>query len=351
MALRIAIGLAVTFVGLALVAWRGSFLFKLVANGKSAPGRMTNVGAQVKAELMDVFGQRKLLRRTVPGLAHFFTFWGFIVLLLTIIEAYGDLFDKTFAIPGIGHWKFIGFLEDFFATAVLVALVTFAIIRIRQNPAREQRRSRFYGSHTATAWQTLGLIFLVIATLLIYRGAQINTGDFPYGDTWWTFASKLVSMALKPLGHTANAHIETIFILAQIGVIWGFFVFVLHSKHLHIFVSEPNVLFSRRPNALGPLGNHTGPGPREDDRGHRLRYRPGQPSDLEATPRPHQLYRVRPMSGSVPGLEHRQTALTQARHHGPARAPVRVGIRAARRRRDPRRRSGGQASRPGHHRP
>jgi Fe-S oxidoreductase len=253
-AVRIAIGLAFTFVGLALVAWRGSFLFRLVANGKPAPGRMTNVGAQVKAELMDVFGQRKLLRRTVPGLAHFFTFWGFIVLLLTIIEAYGDLFDKTFAIPGIGHWKFIGFLEDFFATAVLVALATFAIIRLRQDPAREQRRSRFYGSHTKTAWQTLGLIFLVIATLLIYRGAQINTGDFPYGDTWWTFASKLVSMALKPLGHAANMHIETIFILAQIGVIWAFFVFVLHSKHLHIFVSEPNVLFSRRPNALGPLG-------------------------------------------------------------------------------------------------
>ncbi len=254
MAVRIAIGLAVTFVGLALVAWRGSFLFRLVANGQPAPGRMTNVGAQVKAELMDVFGQRKLLRRTVPGLAHFFTFWGFIVLMLTIIEAYGDLFDKTFAIPGIGHWKFIGFLEDFFATAVLVALVTFTIIRIRQDPAREQRRSRFYGSHTAAAWETLGLIFLVIATLLIYRGAQINTGDFPYGDTWWTFASKLVSMALKPLGHTANAHIETIFILGQIGVVWAFFVFVLHSKHLHIFVSEPNVLFSRRPNALGPLG-------------------------------------------------------------------------------------------------
>ena len=44
------------------------------------------------------------------------------------------------------------------------------------------------------------------------------------------------------------------FILAQLTVIWSFFVFVLHSKHLHIFVSEPNVLFSRRPKALGPLG-------------------------------------------------------------------------------------------------
>ena len=67
-------------------------------------------------------GQRKLLKKPVAGLAHFFTMWGFTILLLTIIEAYGDLFSKTFAIPGIGHWPAIGFIEDFFAVAVLVSL-------------------------------------------------------------------------------------------------------------------------------------------------------------------------------------------------------------------------------------
>ena len=40
-------------------------------------------------------GQRKLLQWTVPGMAHFFTMWGFTILLLTIIEAYGDLFTGT----------------------------------------------------------------------------------------------------------------------------------------------------------------------------------------------------------------------------------------------------------------
>ena len=60
---------------------------------------MRDVGAQLKAELMDVFGQRKLLRRPLPGMAHFFVFWGFIILIFTIIEAYGDLFSTTFAIP------------------------------------------------------------------------------------------------------------------------------------------------------------------------------------------------------------------------------------------------------------
>jgi Fe-S oxidoreductase len=253
-ALRLSIGLAVTIAGLALVGWRAWFLFRLVATGRPAPGRMRDVPAQLKAELLDVFAQRKLLRRTVPGLAHFFTFWGFIILTFTIIEAYGDLFSATFAIPLIGHSRALGFLEDFFAVAVLLALVTFTTIRIRQSPERRERKSRFFGSHTSTAWITLGLIFGVIATLLIYRGAQVDTGHFPYGDSWWPFASRAVGNALSGLGTATNQHIETVFILGQLLVIWTFFVFVLHSKHLHIFVSEPNVLFSRRPKALGPLG-------------------------------------------------------------------------------------------------
>ena len=82
----------------------------------------------------EVIGQRKLLKWSVPGAAHAATFWGFIVLLLTIIEAYGALFSRTFAIPGIGHWAFIGFIEDLFAVGVLAGIITFTVIRIRSNP-------------------------------------------------------------------------------------------------------------------------------------------------------------------------------------------------------------------------
>ncbi len=247
---RLAIGLAVTVIGIALVLRRALFLYRLVTDGAPAPGRASDVKAALQAELADVFGQRKLLKRPGPGLAHFFTFWGFIVLTLTIIEAYGDLFSKTFAITS---WPGLGFLEDFFAVAVLLALATFTVIRVRNSPARKDRKSRFYGSHTRAAWITLAMIFGVIATLLLYRGAQVNTGDFPYSKSWWPFASRLIGGAFSGLGRGTNLDLETAFILAQIVILWGFFVFVLNSKHLHIFVSEPNVLFSRRPKALGPL--------------------------------------------------------------------------------------------------
>ncbi|MGH9066689.1 MAG: (Fe-S)-binding protein [Acidimicrobiales bacterium] len=255
MPLRIAIGLAATAVGIALVGHRAWFLWRLVSGGAPEPGRLGNVVGALKAEVADVFGQRKLLKRSVPGIAHFFMFWGFIALLFTIIEVYGDLFNPGFAIPAIGTSSGLGFVEDFFAVAVLAAVVVFSIIRLTQSPARRERSSRFYGSHTGAAWAVLGLIFLVVATLLLYRGAQVDTGHFPYDHSWWTFASHGVGDALSVFGgaNGANAGIETAFILAQIAVIWGFFVLVVNSKHLHIFVSEANVAAKRRPEGLGAL--------------------------------------------------------------------------------------------------
>jgi Fe-S oxidoreductase len=107
---------------------------------------------------------------------------------------------------------------------------------------------------TRAAWVVLGMIAAVIVTLLVYRGAQENTGVFPYeSDGAWPFASWLAGQAMHPLGYGVNSVLEVTFILAQLGVIMGFLVVVTYSKHLHIGLAGFNVLFSRRPDALGPL--------------------------------------------------------------------------------------------------
>jgi Fe-S oxidoreductase len=250
-ATRIVIGVTMTVVAFAIAGRRLAWLLRLIQTGQPSPSRFDGAGQFVRSQLVEVFGQRKLLKWSIPGLAHFFTFWGFIILAATIVEAYGALFDRDFAIPLIGHSPVLGFLEDFFAVAVLVAIATFSVLRIRQAPARQHRASRFYGSHTGAAWVILGMITAVIVTLLLYRAAQINTGQFPYKSG--AFASEWLAKALDPLGSTANDVIETVFILAQIGVILGFLVLVVHSKHLHIFLAPLNVAKKRRPDALGPL--------------------------------------------------------------------------------------------------
>ncbi|MHB2028705.1 MAG: (Fe-S)-binding protein [Acidimicrobiales bacterium] len=250
---RLIIGLVITVVGFSVAGRRFYWLSRLIRSGQPAPRRWQGFRKVADAEVVEVAGQRKLLRWTVPGLAHFFTMWGFTVLLTTILEAYGAIFQRNFHIPLIGQSNWLAFVEDFFATAVLVSLVVFAIIRVKNAPARKERDSRFYGSHTAAAWLVLVMIALVIVTLLMYRAAQINTGYFPYGQSKWAFSSHLIATWLRPLGVGANSVLEAVFLLLNIAVISGFLVFVSYSKHLHIFLAPINVGVSRRPRALGGL--------------------------------------------------------------------------------------------------
>jgi Fe-S oxidoreductase len=248
---RLTLGLLFTVVAAAIAGRRLLTLYRIARLGQLVGGRVPDPRASVQAEAVEVLGQRKLLRWSVPGLAHFFTFWGFQILALTILEAYGALFQRDFHIPLVGTWPVLGFLEDFFAVAVLVALLVFTVIRVRANPGTEGRRSRFFGSHTGAAWLVLFMIFNVVWTLLLYRGAQINTGHFPYRSG--AFASQWAADVLHPLGASANDALETVGILAQLGVVLGFLVLVVYSKHLHIFLAPLNIFFSRRPNGLGPL--------------------------------------------------------------------------------------------------
>src|SRR6202453_3240512 len=131
------VGLVLTVAALAIAGRRAWWLKRLAPPGQPAPERIAaareHVGRDLETQATEVIGQRKLLRWSVPGVAHALTFWGFIVLVLTIIEAYGDLFSRTFAIPWIGHWEVIGFLEDLFSVGVLLGLATFTEIRLRND--------------------------------------------------------------------------------------------------------------------------------------------------------------------------------------------------------------------------
>jgi Fe-S oxidoreductase len=249
---RLVVGLLMIAVAFWLVGRRLATLVRLGRSGQPVePGRTTGAGSRVRAEVVEVLGQRKLLKWTVPGIAHVLAFWGFIALMLTLLESYGALFARDFHIPVIGTEPWLGFLEDLVAVLVLVSVVMFAVIRLVHSPRREGRRSRFFGSHLDAAWLVLFMIFNVVWSLLLYRGAQINDGVFPYKSG--AFASQWVAGLLSPLGEQANKTIETVAILVAIGIILAFLVLVVHSKHLHIMTAVVNVAFSRRPRALGAL--------------------------------------------------------------------------------------------------
>jgi Fe-S oxidoreductase len=248
------IGLVMTVAALTVAGRRTQFLYKLATVGPPAPERIeyarTHAGSELKAQLVEVFGQKKLLKWTPSGTAHFFVMWAFFILLTVYIEAYGAIIqgaitgEPDFHIPLIGTWPVLGFLQDFIAVACLLGLVAFAAIRIKNSPKSLGRSSRFSGSHLGGAWLVLFMIFNIIWTLFLARAAASANGNFPYSS------GAFVSIGLGDL-LPASAVLEGIALLLHIGFMLVFLIIVLNSKHLHIFVAPLNVLFSRRPDGLG----------------------------------------------------------------------------------------------------
>ncbi|MBC7596891.1 MAG: 4Fe-4S dicluster domain-containing protein [Kineosporiaceae bacterium] len=255
MTVVLVIGLVMTAITLSLAAQRVLFLWRLITSGQPAPDRIEGVtkrtGTAIKTELVEVLGQKKLLNWTIPGAAHLFVMYSFFILASVYLEAYGALFNSRFAIPLIGHWAILGFLQDFIAVMCFFGLVTFAIIRLKNSPEKLGRQSRFKGSHLGGAWLTLFMIVNVLWTMFLFRGAASAAGNLPYKNG--AFVSIGLGNVFDGFSESTITALERVGLLLHIGVMLVFLIFVLNSKHLHIFLAPVNILFGRRPIALGAV--------------------------------------------------------------------------------------------------
>ncbi|HEV3472650.1 MAG TPA: heterodisulfide reductase-related iron-sulfur binding cluster, partial [Actinomycetota bacterium] len=203
---------------------------------------------KIKDQVVVVFGQRKLLQWTVPGVMHFLIFWGFVILFTTIVEAFGAVYKEGFAIPLIGRWGPLAFTQDLFVLLVLLGIAIALAIR------KIQRPGRFRGSHLKEADYILYAISGIMVTILFTRAAEISLGHFPY-DPQWAFASNWVAGSFEGLSEGAREAFDTVFLWWHSLIILGFLVYITYSKHLHIVTAGINVLFtSERPKgALKPM--------------------------------------------------------------------------------------------------
>jgi Fe-S oxidoreductase len=208
-----------------LFARRALFLVRLVRRGKPVD-RSADMPRRVRNEAVVVLGQRKLLQRLVPGLMHAFIFWGFLVLFPTIVAAAVAAVDKHFEIPA----TWFGDLVDVFVLLVLAGVVTAVAIRALVRPAR------FEGSHGGEGYVILALIAGVVLTLLCWHAAATAAGL----ETHAGFLSREFAHAF-PRGGV----LERVFVWAHLCFIFGFLVYLPHSKHLHIGTAPVNVWFTR----------------------------------------------------------------------------------------------------------
>jgi Fe-S oxidoreductase/nitrate reductase gamma subunit len=215
-----------------LRAWQ---LYGFVRLGQPVD-RLQDLPKRVEYEATVVIGQKKILQRALPGIMHAFIFWGFLVLLTTIIEAIGEVFEESFAIPLIGRTAWLGLLQDTVTVMVMIGLAIALYIR------KVQRPDRFKGSHLEEADFILVMIFGIMLTLVMLNASRIALGvnESPVA---WTPVSHLFAPLFEHMSRHAAAF-ERLFLWAHLVLVFGFLAYIPFSKHLHIFTSAINVFFS-----------------------------------------------------------------------------------------------------------
>ena len=192
-------------------------------------GRTDDTAARTTRELSHVLGQRKLFQKAVPGLMHAFIFWGFLVLLPTIVEAMLAVIDPDWTLPILGHAAWFAVMVDVFAVLVLVGVGTAFWIR------KVQRPDRFRGSHLGEADRILLAITAIVVTLLLWNASRIALGlvanPGPVSDALSGFFG----------GGSTTETAERVLVWSHLLVVLGFLVYLPASKHLHIITAAPNV--------------------------------------------------------------------------------------------------------------
>jgi len=258
---RIVAGSAVILFFGAWAVRRANFLFRLTMAAAPNPERniRTAFKANLRHALVNIFGNKKLLKWSLSGIAHFWVMWAFFVLQTTLLEAAGELFVgpsfqlpflNSIAIGGVTAYDVLGFSQDSVALLSMTGILIFAGIRLSQDPRTHGRTSRFVGSNLNQGWWVLLAETAVVWTIWTAHGIRAAEG---YAPTEAAFVSVAFGRVFEGLDPFFLESLAAVNLVAHFAMVGGFLVFTLHSKHLHI-VTIPFQELTRDPNRNKALG-------------------------------------------------------------------------------------------------
>ncbi|MDA0987037.1 MAG: (Fe-S)-binding protein [Bacteroidetes bacterium] len=219
-------------------------LIKKIKKGKPE-NRFNNIPARIKKVLIIAFAQTKLLRDPIPGLLHLGIYWGFIVLLIAVLESLGEgIFgfgNFSFSFLG-GFYKWITFSQEIFCLIVILSII-FSLWRRFVSKIKRLQVDK-YGSIDAAL--ILIWIGLIVTTLLFQNATRISLSELNSSVQYPI--SSILANNFTNFDSTLNY--EQIFWWSHIILVLGFLNYLPNSKHLHILTSIPNVFFTN----LNPIG-------------------------------------------------------------------------------------------------
>ncbi|NUR97204.1 MAG: Fe-S oxidoreductase, partial [Kribbellaceae bacterium] len=274
----IVIALVISVVGFALLGRAAVYIYQYARLGQPVPGRTGPAGKRLANMLTEILGHTRMLKWGIVGAAHWFVMVGFGALVLTLVTAYGQLFDAEFAIPFIGHWVVWNVVEEVLGFMTVLAILVLIGIRQASHPRLAGRKSRFAGSTFWQAYFVEGVVLGVGICIMLLRGLE---GALRGIDSW--DAHYLVSYPLiKAFDGLSVDTLETlVYTVALVKIVismaWATTIGVNPSMGVawHRFTAFFNIYFKREASgdvALGALQPMTSGGqpidfedPKDDD--------------------------------------------------------------------------------------
>ena len=198
--------------------------------------------------LLVAFGQKKMFKRFIPAMFHFFIYFGFLVINLEVLEFIIDGILGTHRIFSSYLGGLYGLLMnafEFLAMAVLISCVAFLA---RRNVMRVPR----FWSAEMTKWPRLDAnLILTIEIALMFAILKMNaadqilqTRDAHYPSTGLLYFSSFIIPLYEHLSTSTLILVERSAWWFHILGILGFTIYITYSKHLHIFMAFPNTYYA-----------------------------------------------------------------------------------------------------------
>ena len=240
-----------TLVAFGVFGWRAWQLIGLLRRGRHE-NRFDQIGRRTWHAVKNVLLQPRIFGEQSIGLAHFLTFWGFMVYATCFNWALLRGLFPMLPIPYPDEVKVAVLFLEVFSVLVLVSLA-----------AALARRLFYAPPHLHLSFDAnfiLALIALLMLTML-FGSAFRNVAEGSRGTAWAPFGSLLAPAFAGLTPVTARAWATAMWWLHMI-IVLGFFVYLPYSKHLHLLAAPFNVFFSGA--VTRPLGDLTVPGAQED---------------------------------------------------------------------------------------
>jgi Fe-S oxidoreductase len=257
----IVVSLVLTAVAIALFSRAVVQIVRFMRLGRAVPAgtRTDQPARRTRTVAREFFGHTRMNRWAVVGVAHWFVAIGFFTLILTIVQAYGQLFEADSVLPVLGGFVPYEMYVELFAALTVLGIATLIGVRLLSLPSRAGRKSRFSGS---TAWQAYFVEYVILTiglAILTLRGLE----GALHGVDGYTAAYFVSYPLVSALGGLSVATLQTLvytvaMIKISVSMIWAITIGLNTDMGVawHRFLAFPNIWFKRDAaggNALGAL--------------------------------------------------------------------------------------------------